>query len=97
MRVRMYSVRPIVGLLVVPLSAAAAAAQTLVSPPVHAGPSPQAIVRTAKPDAGAGLSDQTVPIRTARPAKSPPSQPVATSPPPALQPARGSLSATVSQ
>jgi tellurite resistance protein len=83
MRVRMYSVRQIVGLLVVPLSAAAAAAQTPVSPPVHAGPSPQAIVRTAKPDAGARLSEQTVPIRSARPAKSPVPRtrpPAATSP-----------------
>src|SRR4051812_45406421 len=58
MRVRMYSVGQIVGLLVVPLSAAAAAAQTPVSPPVHAGPNPPAIVRAAKPDAVAG-SDQT--------------------------------------
>jgi hypothetical protein len=72
MRVRMYSVRQIVGLLVVvPVLAVAAAAQTPVSPPVHAGPSPQVIVRAAKPDAVAGPSDQTVPIRTARPAKSP--------------------------
>lgn len=71
MRVRMSSVGQIVGLLVVPLSAAAAAAQTPVSPPVHAGPNPPAIVRAAKPDAVAGPSDQTVPIRTARPAKSP--------------------------
>jgi hypothetical protein len=41
MRVRMYSVGQIVGLLVVPFSAAAAAAQTPVSPPVHAGPPPK--------------------------------------------------------
>jgi hypothetical protein len=71
MRVRMYSVRQVVGLLIVPISTAAAAAQTPVSSPVHASPSPQAIVRAAKPDAGAGPSDKTVPIRTARPAKSP--------------------------
>jgi len=71
MRVRMYSVGQIVGLLVVPLSAAAAVAQTSLSPPVHAGPSPQAIVRTAEPGSGARPSDQTVPIRTARSAKSP--------------------------
>lgn len=70
MRVRMYSVGQIVGLLVVALSAAAAAAQTPVSPPVHAGPRPPAIVRAAKPDAVAG-SDQTARIRTVRPAKSP--------------------------
>lgn len=83
MCVRMYSVRQIVGLLVVPLSAVAAAAQIPVSPPVHAGPSPQAIVRAAKPDAVAGPSDHTVLIRTARPAKSPVPRvrpPAATSP-----------------
>lgn len=68
MRVRMYSVRQIVALLVVPVLTVAAAAQTPVSP---AGPSPQARARAAKPDTVAGPSDQTVPIRTARPAKSP--------------------------
>lgn len=68
MRVRVYSVRQIVALLVVPVLTVAATAQTPVSP---AGPSPQALARAAKPDAVAGPSDQTVPIRTARPAKSP--------------------------
>ena len=68
MRVRMYSVRQIVALLIVPVLTVAAAAQTPVSP---AGPSPQALARAAKPDAVAGPSDQTVPIRTARPPKSP--------------------------
>ena len=68
MRVRMYSVRQIVGLLVVPVLTVAAAAQTPVSP---AGQNPQALARAAKPNAVAGPSDQTVPIRTARPAKSP--------------------------
>jgi tellurite resistance protein len=68
MRVRMYSVRQIVALLVGPVLTVAAAAQTPVSPP---GPSPQALARAAKPDAVAGPSDQTVQIRTTRPAKSP--------------------------
>src|SRR5439155_905758 len=67
MRVRMYSVGQIVGLLVVPVLTVAAAAQTPVSP---AGQNPQALARAARPDAVAGPSDQTVPIRTARPAKS---------------------------
>lgn len=68
MRVRMYSVRQIVGLLVVPFLTVAAAAQTPVSP---AGQNPHALARAAKPNAVAGPPDQTGPIRTARPAKSP--------------------------
>ncbi len=67
MRVRMYSVQQIVALLVGPVLTVAAAAQTPVSP---ADPSPQALARAAEPDAVAGPSDQTVQIRTTRPAKS---------------------------
>ena len=68
MRVRMYSVRQIVALLIVLVLTVAAAAQMPVSP---GGPSPQALARVAKPDAVAGPSDRTVPIRRARPAQSP--------------------------
>jgi uncharacterized tellurite resistance protein B-like protein len=71
MRVQIYWVRQIVGLLALPLSAVAAAAQTPVPPPSSGGPNPQPIVTATKPGTTARPSDQAVPIRTARPAKTP--------------------------